>query len=72
MFTIQDTFNGKTVSAHRTLEAAVKAQRKFLFRTRRANGPYSYIPTEILCNGARLTEEQADQLCDIRIALDAV
>lgn len=44
---IYDTFNNQTVSHHRSIEAAVKADRKFQRDVKRANGQNSYIPTTI-------------------------
>lgn len=60
-FTIRDTFNGVIVSSHRSLEAAVAAEIRFGKSVKRANGQSSYIPTEILCDGERLTDDQIEQ-----------
>lgn len=38
-----DTFNEVEISTHRTLEAAVRAQRKHLAAVRRCNGQNSYL-----------------------------
>jgi len=38
-----DTFNKVEISTHRTLEAAVKAQRKHLAAVKRRNGQNSYL-----------------------------
>ena len=43
MITLTDTFNNRTISRHRTVEAAVKAQRKHARAIRRRNGPGSYL-----------------------------
>lgn len=69
IYTLRDTFNARNVSNHRTLLAAVTAERKFLGAVRRYNGPHSYIPTEILCNGEPLTLEMRDEAWDIRIKM---
>ena len=69
-FTVFDTFNGVARSTHRTLEAAVKAERRFGRAVKRSNGASSYIPTTILCDGHGLTPEQLEQVTDARIALD--
>lgn len=56
-YTVEDTFNKRTVSNHRTLLAAVKAERKFLKAVKRSNGKNSYIPTRILVDGVRVDDE---------------
>lgn len=43
-----DTFNARTISTHRTLDAAVKAQDKHSRMVREANGGNSYIPKKIV------------------------
>lgn len=60
-YTVRDTFNNRTVSNHRSLEAAVAADIKFGKAVKRANGQSSYIPTEILCDGRPLTDNQKEQ-----------
>jgi hypothetical protein len=65
-FTLFDTFNSHPVSHHKTLRAAVLAQMKHSKAVKRANGPNSYIPTRILCNGELLNESQADEAIEIR------
>lgn len=47
LFRVRDTFNDRTVSSHRTVEAAVKSERKFSRAVKRANGANSWIPTRI-------------------------
>ena len=46
MITLVDTFNGVTLSRHRTLDAAIRAQRRHLASVRRHNGPNSYLTYE--------------------------
>jgi len=46
-YSVYDTFNQRTISRHRSLEAAVKAEHRFQRAVKRANGESSYIPTEI-------------------------
>lgn len=70
-FTLRDTFNDRNVSSHRTLRAAIEAERKLLCAVRRNNGSGSYLPTQILCNGEPLTLEMLDEATDIRINLQA-
>jgi hypothetical protein len=48
MFKLIDTFNNCTISTHRTLDAAVKAQAKHSRAVSRANGSNSYIPKKIV------------------------
>ena len=64
-FTLRDTFNNRDISNHRTLQAAVEASCKFSRSVRRANGANSFIPTTILCDGKRLTDEQADAMWEL-------
>jgi hypothetical protein len=47
MYAVYDTFNNRVVSRHRTIEAAVKADRRFQNRVQRIHGQSSYIPTKI-------------------------
>ena len=47
MYILTDTFNDRELSKHRTLEAAVKAQRKHLRAVKRANGESSYLTYSI-------------------------
>ena len=46
-YRVRDTFNDRVVSQHRTVDAAAKAEDRFLRAVRRSNGPTSYIPTRI-------------------------
>ena len=46
-YILTDTFNDRTISTHRTIDAAVKAQIKHQRAVKRANGAHSYIPTMI-------------------------
>ena len=43
MITLIDTFNGRSLSRHRTLENAVLAQRKHSAQVIKNNGPGSYL-----------------------------
>lgn len=47
LYRVLDTFNDRTVSHHRTVDAAVRSEAKFLRAVRRSNGQSSYIPTRI-------------------------
>jgi hypothetical protein len=68
-FTLCDTFNGRNISNHRTLKAALETESKFLKSVRKSNGSNSYIPTKILCNGEPLTEVMLMEAIEIRIQL---
>ena len=57
MYTLTDTFNGRTISRHRTLEAAVRADARHARAVRRANGASSYIPTRITRDGESIDPE---------------
>lgn len=48
MIALFDSFNRRTISRHRTLEAAVVAHRKHARAVRRANGPGAYIPVDFI------------------------
>lgn len=48
MFKLIDTLNDYTISAHRSLDAAVKADKAHSRAVKRANGENSYIPTKIV------------------------
>lgn len=47
MFELNDTFNGRTISRHRTLRAACEAAIRHGRAVARNNGADSYIPTSI-------------------------
>ena len=51
MITLHDTFNGNQISSHRTLENAVKAQRKHLAAIQRRYGRNSYLTYKFLEDG---------------------
>ena len=59
--TLLDTFNNVTISSHRTLAAAVKAQLAHARAVKRWNGQSSYIPTRILIDGEPMNEDQATE-----------
>jgi hypothetical protein len=61
MYTLTDTFNGCTISRHRTLEAAIRAQRRHLAAVRRANGSNSYLTYDITRNGERIDGERWEE-----------
>jgi hypothetical protein len=69
---IYDTFNRSIISNHRSLRAAVLAERKFSRAVKRSNGSNSYIPTRI----EYLTEDQqwigvpSDEVMDVKHQLD--
>ena len=46
IFHLIDTHNDRRLSSHRTLAAAVDADRKYQRAVKRANGQSSYIPTQ--------------------------
>ena len=68
-FTLRDTFNGRNISNHRTLKAALENEKKFLKSVRKSAGSNSYIPTTILCNGEPLTEVMLMEAIEIGIQL---
>ena len=62
-----DTFNSCTISNHRTIPAAVAAQRRHARAVRRKNGGNSYIPTQIICSEG---ENIADEIMAAKMELD--
>jgi hypothetical protein len=69
-FTLHDTFNGGTVSVHRSIETAVRASMRFHRAVKRANGKNSFITTEIRCDGKRLDENQQEAALGIQWAIE--
>lgn len=69
-YTLHDTFNDRTVSRHRSIEAAIRASYQFSRAVKRANGASSYIPTVILCDGSRLDESQQESAQGIQWAIE--
>ena len=69
-FTLHDTFNGGTVSVHRSIETAVRASMRFHRAVKRANGKNSFTTTEILCDGARLDDNQQEAAFGIQWAIE--
>jgi hypothetical protein len=68
MITLRETFNNRTISTHRTLLAAVRAQRKHVAAVRKANGRSTYLPYEFLDKtGAKISDEA---VTEARIELD--
>ena len=69
-FTLHDTFNGGTVSRHRSIETAVRASLRFSRAVKRSNGQNSFIPTRILCDGKRLDDNQQEAAQGIQWAIE--
>jgi hypothetical protein len=69
-FTLNDKFNDRTVSAHRSIKTAVRASYRFSGAVRRANGKHSFIPTQILCDGKPLNESQQQEADNVRLAIE--
>jgi hypothetical protein len=64
MYHLRDTFNGCLLSRHRTVEAAIRAQRRHLSAVRRANGPNSFLTYDITLDGRPIGEEAYWQAMD--------
>ncbi|WP_411887361.1 hypothetical protein [Hydrocarboniphaga effusa] len=62
MYQLIDTFNDRTISQHRSIEAAARADLAHGRRIKRVHGSSSYIPTAIRKDGERLSDEEADYL----------
>ena len=61
MIILTDTFNGRKISSHRTVEAAVKAQNKHLAAVKKANGSSSYLTYSITSSDGRDIREEIDR-----------
>ena len=58
MIILTDTFNGRKISSHRTVEAAVRAQKKHLAAVKRGHGSSSYLTYSITSSdGSDISEE---------------
>lgn len=62
MFNLVNEFTGRSISNHRTILAAVKAQDKLCKQVRRVHGHSAYTPVKILCDGQPLSESQVDEM----------
>lgn len=67
MITLLDTFNGRVISRHHSIPAAVKAQRRHLARVRRANGANSYLNYAFRENGKPVAD---CEITAVRLELD--
>lgn len=67
MITLHDTFNDREISKHRTLRAAVAAQRKHLAAVKKANGASSYLTYAFRENGKPV---DGDEITAARMELD--
>ncbi len=62
MITLTDTFNAVTISRHRSIRAAVLAQRRHLRAVRRMNGQNSYLTYRIAAeDGHDISQEVEDE-----------
>ena len=61
MYILENTFRNCIISRHRTLEAAIRAQRRHLAAIQRANGPNSYMTYDITLNGERIDDDRWDE-----------
>jgi len=67
MYILKDAFNCCTISRHRTIPAALAAQRRHARAVRRRSGGKSYIPTQIICSRG---ENIADEIMAAKMELD--
>lgn len=63
-----DTFNGNKISSHRTLESAVKKQRRHIAAVKKANGENSYLTYAF--RFADGTPVDAEEIVATKMALD--
>ena len=58
MIILTDTFNNCKISSHRTVEAAVRAEKKHLKAVRKRNGTNSYLTYSITASdGSDISDE---------------
>ena len=62
MITLYDRSNRRAISRHRTMEAAVRADRKLQRAVRRANGATSYLDTQYLHADGTAVDMTADDV----------
>jgi hypothetical protein len=67
MIILTDTFNSRKISSHRTVAAAVKAQRKHSKAVKKANGVGSYVTYSIKSNTG---EDISDEVTNEQIQLE--
>jgi hypothetical protein len=61
MIILTDSFNSVTISRHRTVDAAVRAQRAHARAVARRNGRGSYIPTSITSSSGEDIRDSVDE-----------
>lgn len=69
MFELNDTFNNRVISRHKTLEAAIRAGERHNRAVKKANGQSSYIPTLITLDGERLSDDMHEEAMRITDAV---
>ena len=62
MYTLHNTFSDVTISRHRTIAAALRAQKRLVRLIRERHGSGSYLPTTILRDGLPLTDSDQEQM----------
>ena len=66
MILLTDTFNDREISSHRTIRAAVIAQRKHLARVKKCNGSSSFLTYSITSSdGADISNEITQARMDL-------
>jgi hypothetical protein len=68
MYILTDTFNGRELSRHRTIEAAVKAMQRTDRAVKRNNGSTSYLPMAITASDG---SDIADAVDHTRYVIDS-
>jgi len=67
MIILTDTFSDRIISSHRTVRAAVVAQRKHLSAIRRRNGVNSYTTYSFTCTDGR---DISEEILNAKLELD--
>jgi hypothetical protein len=61
MIILTDTFNSRKIYSHRSIEAAVKAEKKHLSAVKKANGSSSWLTYSITSTDGRDIGEEIDR-----------
>lgn len=65
MYHLRDTFNGHTISRHRTLEAAIRARRRHAACIAKRHGSGAFLTYDITRDGRPIGEEAYWEAMDL-------
>lgn len=69
MFELNDDFNKKIISRHKTMGTAAKAMNRHKNAVTRNNGSNSYIPYSLTEDGKDITEDQSNEWEEVQFNL---